>query len=544
MTCAPGSITAGVRANQAEIKYTVDHNTKGLKLTVDEGVDLDGDFPSGLRVITQGVLTDDGKIEITSSGDYSAVLNGILVKVEEQPSVPVNQVPIILNIPKGVFTMKGDPNNNGAAVHVDARDNSKDIKINFNGQVNGSSENTNGIRIFDSSKEGGSIYVTLQGETQIGGDIGHGVEFRSEGSETAYEEVVSLDIEAGARIGTEDKPVKKDGVFVMIEGAGKSTVRDINVRHAGQLHATGHGIWVDHRWSDWKLGVAGSMTTNEIAQQNRRFDGGRSGKVAVTVAAGGLVVAGEDKDGIFISTHQYTDDRDEDVDHELTAKKLKPRTFVDSPDEDGVLIAEKAAVPGMYHQRVIVDGVVKGGKNGAAVHLMGGGTVTLGAKGKLVPHAEGTTSRSVKVSLPANKATDLLILLNGNFRGIQKIESVKAKTKFRYRILGGKKTYEDLEDGGEITLALAEPGGFYNDWQRQVKLTAAITDVQGSNGVFSLSFTPNLATKLTAGNQADRAHRTASGVTARQCLSVPAVGAVGPERWDGPVCAGGTRRLG
>ncbi len=509
VTCAPGSITAGNRANNAEIKYTVNHQTKGLKLTVQEGVDLDKEFSYGLLVEAKGKLAGDSKVEITSSGDYTALLNGILAQVVKQAGVGPQKVPIILNIPKGVFTMKGTTGS-GAAVKVSSEDNESDIIIDFNGQVKGLNVNRNGIEIYENSKDGGSIDMTLNGETQIGGDIGHGVKIHSQNSEAAYEGGVTLDIKAGARIGTDDKPVKKDGVFVMLEGAGKSTIRDINVTHAGQLHADGHGIWVDHRWSDYKLGELtedehtnlseGRTYAEYLKDVDGVYDGGRSGKVAVTVAAGGLVVAGEGKHGIFISTHQYpnpltTAGNLDDV----TPKTIAlPTTFDAIKDKD--LIDKKAAIAGMYHQQVIVEGEVRGGKNGAAVHMMGGGTIRLDAKGRLVPHAEGTNSRSVKISQQDDtQTTDLLILLNGNFRGIQKIESNKAKTKFRYKLVG-ETTYKSLTHGTKIPLLTLEnvPSGFYNDWQRQLELTPQITDVPGSAGVFSLDFTSQLATELTA----------------------------------------------
>ncbi len=242
------------------------------------------------------------------------------------------------------------------------------------------------------------------------------------------------------------------------------------------------------------------MKKRDINKSNKQYAGGRREKVAVTVAAGGLVVAGDGKHGIFISTHQYNDGKtpaDGDAYGFKAITINTPLLFAASDAEDKKLIDEKAAIEGMYHQRVIVDGEVRGGKNGAAVHMMGGGTITLGATGRLVPHREGTTSRSVKISLPADKANtpDLLILLNGNFRGIQKIESVKDKTKFHFR-KAGETTYAELSDGTKITLALAKmPAGFYNDWKTQVELTADITEPD--NGVFSLNFKSKLS-QLTA----------------------------------------------
>ncbi len=491
MTCSDsdkGNFVTGPA--DSGIVYTVGHGgTDGLTLTVEEDVHVSGTLNRGLRVNAKRTLTGQNKVDITSSGDYSVIHNGILVDIPGDGSSDTSAIPVILNIPKGVFRVSGSTGQ--GAVRISSQNNASDLTLNFNGQVQGGDgAKVSGVDVYENFKRGGDTSVTLQSGARIGGSIDHGVIIHTENPEgVTYEKTVSLDIEAGAGIGTEDAPVKKDGVYVLIENPRASTRHDVNLTHAGQLYATGHGIWVDHRWKDWAL----------LDAQDGTFAGGQSGKVAVTVKEGGLVVAGDDKDGIFISTYQYKDNRNpEDSDYDLTAKTIEtPKLFKATDEDDKKLIDVKAAIADMYHQRVIVDGEVRGGKNGAAVHLMGGGTIRLDAKGQLVPHKDGTTSRSVKVSMPANKATDLLILLNGNFRGIQKIESDKAKTKFRYRKLEGEKVYADLVDGTKISLAPTEamPSGFYNDWKGQVELTADITDPV--DGVFSLNFESKL-TGLTA----------------------------------------------
>ncbi len=496
MTCDAGD-TFGTSTNA--ILYTVGHGTSGLKLTVEEDVHVSGSQAVGLRVKALGHLTAGSKVDITSSGDYSVGLSGILVEVTGGGDDNKATVPIVLNIPKGVFKTGRE---NQGAVKIDSQANKSDIEINFNGRVQGTDPKVIGVQVYEQEKREGSTSVTLQSGTRIGGNVGYGVFIWSWDAKEDFDEVVSLNIEAGAEIGAKDAPVKEDGVFVLIDDARKVANHNVDLTHAGQLYATGHGIWVDHRWKDWNLGTQDGMSQSDIDRQNERYAGGQREKVAVTVAAGGLVVAGvgsDGKDGIFISTHEYPDGtalKDQTGD-KLTAKKIgTPLLFVDSPEEDGALIAKKAAIEGMYHQRVIVDGEVRGGKNGAAVHLMGGGTITLGAKGQLVPHADGTTSRSVKVSKPADRANtpDLLILLNGNFRGIQKIESDQAKTEFRYKLVG-ETTYKPLTHGTKIPLLTLEnvPGGFYNDWQRQLELTPVITDDPDSTGVFSLDFKSELA---------------------------------------------------
>ncbi len=479
------------------ILYTVGHGTNGLKLTVEEGVHVSGNLTRGLKVVAKGVLTDGSKVDITSKGDYTANYQGIIVDIGAQggnnPAVPV-----ILNVPKGVFKLTRALADQVAAVKINSANHRSDVEINFNGQVQGADETGIGVEVYDNFTRGGSTRVTLQSEARIGGNIGYGVRIHiKDVEEWDDSEVVSLNIEAGAGIGTQAQPVKKDGVFVLINDPWKTTLHDVHLTHAGQLYATGHGIWVDHRWKDWNLGTQKGMSESARNRQIGRYDGGRREKVAVTVAAGGLVVAGDDKDGIFISTHWYTDPNNGGDFNDITPLTIgAPRTFKNDDAEDKKLIDERAADPDMYHQRVIVDGEVRGGKNGAAVHLMGGGTVTLGAKGRLVPHAEGTTSRSVEVSKPASEAQgaqNLLILLDGNFRGIQRIKSVTDRTKlFRYRILGGEKKYKDLTDGTKISLTLkAMPSGFYNDWKGQVELTADITDPV--DNVFSLNFESKLA---------------------------------------------------
>ncbi len=472
-----------------------------MKLTVEEDVHVSVNLIRGLRVNAKGVLTDGSKVDITSRGDYTANQQGILVEIRNQgdnkPAVPVT-----LNIPKGVFKTTGAlRSGNHGVVKIDSYEQKSDVEVNFNGQLQGSDEKMIGIEVFDNLTRGGSTRVTLQSEARIGGNIGYGVKIHSmDAEEWDDSEVISLNIEAGAGIGTQAQPVKKDGVFVLIENPRATTLHDVDLKHAGQLYATGHGIWVDHRWKNWNLGTQDDMSQSDKDRQNRRYRGGRREKVAVTVVEGGLVVAGDGKHGIFISTHQYNDGKTPADGDAYGFKAITidtPLLFKTTDVEDKKLIDEKAAIAGMYHQQVIVDGEVRGGKNGAAVHLMGGGTITLGAKGRLVPHKEGTTSRSVKVSeQDDDQTTDLLILLNGNFRGLQKIESTKAKTKFRYRKLGGEKTYADLTDGTKISLTLkAMPSGFYNDWKGQVDLTAAITEPV--DGIFSLNFESEL-TGLTA----------------------------------------------
>ncbi len=503
VTCDDSDTDGFKSTGNFAIKYTVGDNTKGLKLTVEEGVDVDKNLGFGLRVEAKGALTDDNdNVEIISSGNYSAVVDGIIVNVEQQQEDRNAEIPVILNILKGVFTMSGA--NSGAAVKVNSVFNTGNIIIDFNGQVKGLNANKNGIEYYADSRRGGNIHVTLDGETQIGGVIGYGVKIHSQNSDETHEDMVSLDVKTGARIGTLAQPVQKEGVFVLIDNPWSTALHNVDLKHAGQLYATGHGIWVDHRWKDYSLGVKQGMNAGEKATVKANYDGGQNGKVAVTVKEGGLVVAGvgsdgsEPKDGIFISTYRYPDPDDGGDPNDLTRITIAlPKLFDASKDKD--LIDKKEAIAGMYHQRVIVDGEVWGGKNGAAVHMMGGGTITLGAKGRLEPHAEGTTSRSVKISQQDDRqTTDLLILLNGNFRGIQKIESDKAKTKFRYRILGGETTtYTDLMHGKKISLTLESvPIGFYNDWQRQLELTPVITDDPDSTestNVFSLNFESKLA---------------------------------------------------
>ncbi len=483
--------------------YTVGHGTNGLTLTVEEGVHVTGNQAFGLQVNATGNLTAGSKVDITSRGDYSVGNSGVYVQVTGSSSAGNRAaVPVTLNVPKGLFKVRGS---DYGAVEISSQENNKsDIEFNFNGQVQGAHAKSIGVKLFEQYNSGGTAdeplesKVTLQSEARVGGNVGYGVKIHSANANAEFNKVFSLTIEKGAGIGTLAQPVKKDGVIVWIENPrGEGTHKqDVVLTHTGQLYATGHGIWVDHRWKDWAL----------LDAQKTKFEGGKREKVAVTVAEGGLVVAGDGKHGIFISTHQFPDpgaavSNDATV---LTAIKIgKPLLFAASDADDKKLIDMKAAIPGMYNQQVIVDGVVKGGKNGAAVHLMGGGTITLGAKGRLEP--TGATGRSVEVSQAANEDNkpDLLILLNGNFQGIQKIKSVTDrtgsatdKTRFRYRLLGGETTYTDLKNGDKITLVLGKmPAGFYNDWKTQVELTADIT--KPVDNVFSLNFKSKLA-QLTA----------------------------------------------
>ncbi len=503
VTCSDSDKANFKTSGNDGILYTVAHGSNGLKLTVEEDVHVSANITRGLRVEAKGVLTDGSKVEITSSGDYTVNVSGIHVEIQEgggsNPAVPVT-----LNVPKGVFRIRGvapntdNPNSPSyGAVKINSRNNKSDFTINFNGRVESTNEKVIGVEVYDDNPFGGNSRVTLQSGARITGvGIGARIHIKDPGGvDVAYDKLVSLKTEAGAGIGAEGAPVKKDGLVVLIDNPRTKTKHNVDLKHAGQLYATGHGIWVDHRWKDYNL-----EKNDDGTPKRSEWGGGQSQKVAVTVEEGGLVVAGDGKHGIFISTHDYDDGTRDKKTFSLTPLTInKPKLFDASDAEDKKLIDMKAAIAGMYHQQVIVNGEVRGGKNGAAVHLMGGGTIRLDAKGRLVPHKEGTTSRSVKVSkaeMPADKATDLLILLNGNFRGIQKIESDKAKTKFRYK-LDGETTYKELMDGTtKIPLTLVSvPSGFYNDWEGQVDLTPDITEPV--DGVFSLNFVSQL-TGLTA----------------------------------------------
>ncbi len=206
------------------ILYNVRSNTQGLILTVEEDAHVSGPFTNGLRVTAAGnvVLTDNGKIEITSSGDYSVYSSGILVDIGDG-STSQSTVPVTLNIPKGVFRMRHQQDLYGGAVKLDSTNNQSDLEVNFNGQVQGAHAKSIGVEVYEKEKAGGSISVTLQSGARIGGNVGYGVKIHNEDAAEGveYDKVVSLNIEAGAGIGSQAQPVKEDGVFVRLTIPGQ-----------------------------------------------------------------------------------------------------------------------------------------------------------------------------------------------------------------------------------------------------------------------------------------------------------------------------------
>ncbi len=440
---------------------------RGLKITLNDDIEIlpsygpSGTVPSlyGLAVYATRNAPDGIVIESSADntgdgtfiGGAGAANSAILVSTDGDGIT----VPITINVRKGMLGTYGDhsngpgqANNRAGVIFVDDKGNDGDITVNFAAEIRnavGHEGQNDGIRIYRDDAQGGDVAVTLEAGSQIASNINDGVHIHDDLATVAPSNI-QVTVAKGATVGTADDPVKMEGIHVWVQGNEQVASKKVTIMNDGTIYATGTGIYVSH-------------TADPDAEPGTNYGGG---EVSVTIKKGGVVTAG--KDGVYINT---------------------PTTLT---------ITEG----GRRAQQVTVEGEVNGGMDKAAIHLVGGGTVTVGKEGKLMPNAGGTSSRSVKVTspdTPADSKPNLLIKLDQNFMGLKDMENA-GKTAFEYRTAADG-VYAVLTDGTKIegVELTSLPCGIYNNCTGRETLTAEITDPDGNN-VFSLSF-KNEITELT-----------------------------------------------
>ncbi len=428
-------------------------NRSGFKITLNEDIEVLGFQPPGvlvypsnfgLNVLATRSATDG--IVIDSSADITDHVHSA-IRVSTDASAEGNvTVPITINVLKGVLSSRSSGTT--GVIHIPDDGNHGDITVNFAGTIRTtprlakSAPSGSGIQVYRRYPQGGDVEVTLQEGSRIGSALSYGVYIHAEWPETAASEI-KVTANKGAIIGTAEVPMNENGIHVFVDKNAQAAAKKVTITNAGVIHAAGNGIYVTY-----------------TTESNH---GG--GEVSVTIAEGGQVLAG--KDGVY----------------------LKTKTM--QADEDGSRRA----------QTVTVNGEVRSGAGKAAIHLFGGGTITLGEKGQLVPDTEDAASRSVKVTSPdtiTGNKPNLLVRLDRNFKGIKNIENTKTTTAFQYKTTADG-TYTDLPFDTPLPLPDASlsslPCGFYNDCTGTEEVTAKLED--HANGVFSLKFTSKLK-ELTA----------------------------------------------
>ncbi len=434
---------------------------RGLKITLNDDIEIlpsygpSGTIPSlyGLAVYAtrnapDGIVIEssaDNTGDDTFIGGAGAAHSAILVSTDGDGIT----VPITINVRKGVLGTydsdysagPGQADSRAGVILVNDRGNDGDITVNFAAEIRNAvvhGAQNDGIRIYRDDAQGGDVAVTLEAGSRIASIINDGVHIHDDLATVAPSNI-QVTVAKGATVGTADDPVKMVGIHVWVQGNEQVASKKVTIMNDGAIYATGHGIYVSH-------------TADPDASPGTNYGGG---EVSVTIGKSGLVMAGKGKDGVYINT---------------------PTT-------------QTITEGGRRAQEVTVEGEIKGGEDAAAIHLMGGGMVTVGKEGKLMPNAGGTSSRSVKVTsadTPADSKPNLLIKLDQNFMGLKDMENA-GKTAFEYRTAADG-VYAVLADGTKIegVELTSLPCGIYSNCSGKETLTAEITDKD--NNVFSLNF--------------------------------------------------------
>ncbi len=423
-------------------------NRSGLKITLMDDIKVLGALnPTVAYSSNYGLgvyATRNAKhgILVESHAEVSAALSAILVDTDIEEG---DVVPITINVLKGELSTRRAGNH--GVIQVNDTGNHGKITVNFSAEIKNVRDDNVGIKVYKYDASGGDVEVTLKAGSRIGGKIHHGVHIESDGAGVVSGVVASSDfqvtIEKGAVVGTAAEPVTMSGVYVLVsenELSDKTgevpAKKDVTVAHHGHLYAGGDGIKIEHDHGDSEETFAG-------------------GTASVTIGEDGVVtVTGDTNFGISLNT----------------------------PDTAG----------GMREQSVAVYGKVFGGKNGGAIHLVGGGTLTIGRNAMLMPDDASDSYKTVQVkeSDPAS-GTSLVIKLDRNFRGLKNIENA-GETSFKYNLASddpGDSDYMDLTDGTKIegVELTSLPCGIYSNCSGKETLTAEITD-KDANNVFSLNF--------------------------------------------------------
>ncbi len=419
-------------------------NRSGLKITLSDDIRVLGatvGYRSSFGLGVYATRNAEDGILVESHAEISAALSAILVDTDIGGG---DVVPITINVLKGELSTSSSGNN--GVIQVNDTGNHGKITVNFSAEIKNVRRDNTGIKVYKYDAPGGDVDVTLKAGSRIGGKIHHGVHIESDEAGVVSGIVASSDfrvtIEKGAVVGTAAEPVKMSGVYALVSKNGLSDKKDkvsaekhVTVTHHGHLYAAGDGIKIEHKHGDSKTYAGGTAS--------------------VTIGEDGVVtVTGDTNFGISLNT----------------------------PDTAG----------GMREQSVAVYGKVFGGKSGGAIHLVGGGTLTIGRNAMLMPDDASDSYKTVQVkeSDPAS-GTSLVIKLDRNFRGMKNIENA-GETSFKYNLASddpGDSDYMDLTDGTKIegVELTSLPCGIYSNCSGKETLTAEITD-KDANNVFSLNF--------------------------------------------------------
>ncbi len=312
-----------------------------------------------------------------------------------------------------------------------------------------------GIEIYMHASKGGNVNVALKGTAKIeGGVIDHGIYIHDrEALAAGTDAEIKVTTEEGTLIGSDSAKIDEDGVYVRINGNLTSSKRTVIVVHHGKIYAKNSGFKIEHKHDD----------SNTYAGGTAYLTIGEKGEVHVSEDTG-------DNGGIYLNT----------------------------PD--------LVATGGMRKQSVTVYGKVFGkAAGGSAIHLKGGGTVTIGRNAMLMPSGANDSYRTIKVTDPdtITNGNNLVVRLDRNFNGIKNIENDKDKTAFKYRTTGSGE-YTDLAMNQKITLTITldsqVPCGFYNDClaTKTDEFTPTLVD-HATSGVFSLTFSRDASFKSKSG---------------------------------------------
>ena len=275
-----------------------------------------------------------------------------------------------------------------------------------------------GIEVRTYASKGGNVNVALKDTAKIeGGIMDHGIYILDEFAHKAGSPAeIKVTTEEGTLIGSGSAEINKDGVYVRING--NHSKRTVTVVHNGKIYAKNSGFKIEHKHEE--------NSEETYAGGTAYLTIGEKGEVHVSGDT-------EDNGGIYLNT----------------------------PD--------LVATGGMRKQSVTVYGKVFGkAAGGSAIHLKGGGTVTIGRNAMLMPSGANDSYRTIKVTDPdtITNGNNLVVRLDRNFNGIKNIENDKDKTAFKYRTTGSGE-YTDLAMNQKITLTITldsqVPCGFYND---------------------------------------------------------------------------------
>ncbi len=444
----------------------------GLKVTLEEGLILNG-WPtgfenprryihnSGLRVYApenRSGLTDG--IHVISSAN---IRSGSIASIDIKSRARGN-VPIVVDILSGILSVAG-----GRGVKVDAE--LGDVTVNLAGTSTirdlfglRTDPAHSGIEVYRTHSSSGDTTVALKGQAKIvskdKGGVDRGVYIHDESApESSGTANIRVTTEKDTRIGSADRALNMDGIHVLIQYNNEETmlVKDVTVEHKGRIYAKTNGIKIEH-------GGSGVPANNN----------GGQGTATVTISESGVV---ETKLMDSFAIHLNT------------------------PDE----------VSDRREQSVTVNGRVVGGKNGGAIKLEGGGTITLEPNAILRPDGASDSYTEITVMNPSSAAKNLVINMDlsigddtlrkyRNFY-INNGANGNTKTEFKYRTTATDPYDLTLTPGNPTSVAkgLKVTGllcGFYNDCESAEDITATVTTP--INNKFAVQFTSVLGAKRTA----------------------------------------------